>query len=536
MVTAAELAGASSADVAAARAVLSSYLQSLYPNLSLRVGPLADLVLGPSADALAAIEYRAEAEASSLDPEAALASGVYDADVLASALAGRGVTRREATTASGVAALHFSDATTRTVPAGFQFETADGVLFKTSDAVRLLAPTATTVLSGDALLVADPAGGYTGVVPIVAVDVGASGNRTAGTGLTASASLSGLTTAVVAEDLTGGADEETDAELLARLPSATAPRTTASREGAEAVVRDAFNFSAVTLLGFGDDGMRRGRSVLTSQTPGRLDVRVRTSDAPGRLRVRVTATLEDADLGIWRFPLVVDDAPGWFLVEKVLPADAALTAVGYSLVALPTPGYDISAADLGPDVRSAVDATLSSYATATVRFTDTDTATGDLTEEVSTRAYDAIVRYVPGVAEAQAACDSPSAAAAGGDCVVRAAVPVLVSVTAVATLATGASLTTDELQTAIAAAINASTIDSQLSAAAVAANAQGRLPAGTALQLSNWSGTVYPVSSVSYSATVTADGLEVATDWALNVGPDSIAYYADASAVTATVN
>jgi hypothetical protein len=159
---------ATTTETVAARTLITTLLQEQYPNLSVRVGPLADLVCGPSAGVLAAVDARAAADVASLNPETALAAGGYDETVLAAALAGRGVTRRAASSAAGSATLVFSDATTRYVPTGFRLATADGVYYAASAQTRLLPPTGTVVMAGtDVLMVAVPGGGgYAGVVPV----------------------------------------------------------------------------------------------------------------------------------------------------------------------------------------------------------------------------------------------------------------------------------------------------------------------------------------------------------------------------------
>lgn len=539
MPTAAALAGADASAVAAARTAFAAFLQERFPTLSLRAGPLADLVLGPAADALAAVDARAAAAVAALDPEAALAAGGYDAAVLDAALAGRGVTRLAAATAAGSAAFRFSAATTRTVPAGFVVRTVDGVEYAVSAATRFLAPGGTAVLDTDVVLTADPAGGYTAAAPVAAVEPGLTGNRPAGTGLVAVSAADGLTAVWAATDLTGGADAETDAALLARLPAATAPRTAASAAGAEAVVRAVVpELSAAAAVGFGDAQMRRGRSVLSAQTPGRFDLWYRTAAAPGRERVRVTATYQglDGPYGVWQFSLAAAAAPGRFRVEKVIPTEAAVTAAGYAPTQV-TPGYDLSATAAPPDVRTAADAAQSAYATAVVRFTDPDTATAGLTAGVDTKEYDAVCRTVPGIAAAQTAVEAAGVRAAGGDCLVRAAVPVLVAVTAVATPAAAVTVTADEVAAAVAAAVNAAAVGNRLSSARVAARAVAALPAGVTLALSAWSGIVYPADDgTTIAAAATADGLEAAADYDRNVGPSTVAFYCDVDAVTASVD
>lgn len=535
MATAAELAGATSTDVAAARAVLATFIQERWPDLSISAGKLSDLVLGPGADALAASDVRATAVEASVDPETALATGGYDEDVLAAVLAGRGVTRRVATTATGTAALKFSTDTTRSIGVGVRLQAADGTYFKVAAAVRLRATTETVGPTGESALVADPAGGYVGTVSITAEAEGAAGNKTAGTGLTqVGTTLTGLTAAFAASDISGGADAETDAALLARLPAATAARTAGSALGATAILQDAVTaVSAAESIGFGAEGMMRGRSALTGQSPGRADLRFRTASAPARRRIRVTATLTGTGPGTWRFVLGRDAAPGLFRVEKVLQTANSVTAVGYT--ATTTFGFDVASYTSPPDIKTVADAAHSRFVTATVDFTDTDTSTSGMTVGVTTRAYDAVVRVVEGADDGQDAVDAEGARAFGGDCLVRAAVPVMTTVTAQATVLSGVTLPADEVAAAVASAINAQGISSTLSGAAVAAVAAASLPSGTALTLSSWSGTVYPADNASNPTVSGTSGLSVTTSRSRNLGPDTVAFYADDDGVSATV-
>jgi len=534
MATFAELAGATDAELAEARTAVSNYLVAKFPTISAVSGPIADLNLGPSTDALAAVEHRAALVESSLDPAVGLASGSYDADVMAAALAGLGVVRGVAAVATGTVALTFTTSTQQAVNTGARFHTADGTYYRTTSAVRFLSPGSTAVNATDVVLVQDPSNRYVGAVPVSAEDAGAAGNRVAGVTLTVDTTLLNLYSAVFATDATGGADAETDGELLARLPSATTARTAASFAGAEGTVRSAYAFSDVKVIGYGHVGMCRGRSVLTGQTPGRVDVRVRTATAPTRQRVSVTATYIGTYLGQtqWRFSLAIGTAPGWFVVERVTKVNASLTTGGYAPTV--TPGYDLTGADPVPDVRSVQDAFLSEYCTASVTFVDPDTPVGSLVVNVSTKAYNASVRQIPGIVAAQTAVDEDSARAVGGDCLVRGATPVMVAVTAVARVPASVTLTTAELANAVARAINETSINSTLYGSVVGSNALLYLPSGTTLQLSGWSGTVYKGNGTTSSVSGTSD-LAVSTDWVNGVGSDAVAFYCDDASVTATV-
>lgn len=536
MATAADLAGASATDVADARQALTTFVQEQFPDTSVRAGEVADLVFGPAAVALAAVEHRATAAEASLNPEEALAAGNYDEEILATALAGRGVVRQAEATATGTVAVRFTTNATHVIPTGFQFSAVDGTLYQTTNLTTFLPTTSTVATTTDQVLVTDPATGYTGTVGVSAVEPGQVGNRPAGIALSVVTTTDAtLTAAWTATDITGGLDAESDAHLLARLPAATAPRTAASAEGATGLLTAVVPAVSYTeAIGFGHAAQMRGRSVLSGQAPGRMDLRFRTADSPSRVRCAVTATLISDAPGTWRFTLDRDAAPGFFLVEKVLQTTAALTATGY-VPTMVTRGFDTSDYDNPPDVRTAVDAAHSRFATAIVTFIDPDTATSGMTVDVTTRSYSAVVRTIDGIEDGQDAVDSDTAKAAGGDCLVRAAVPVLVGVAAEATTASGVTLTEDELAAAVTQAINQAGIDSQLSGAAVTARAVAILPVGTALTLSAWTGTAYPADGGSAVSLTGSTGLTVSTDRSRNLDPDTVAFYADVENVDATV-
>jgi len=534
MTTAAQLAGATTAEITAARTALSAHLVAAFPSLSGTAGPLADLVLGPAADCLAAVEHRAAAAEASLDPATALSQGGYDEDILAAALAGRGVTRRPATSAAGTAAFKFSTDAGRLVPSGYRLTTADGLAYATTEAARVLATGSTALTASDRVLVADPAGGYVAVVAVAASAAGGAYNCLAGTSFTPDSYLPNLSVVYAASNVSGGADAETDAQLLARLPAATAPRSATSTEGAAGVVSDAVAFSDVVGVGYGHPGMRRGRSVLTGQTPGRADLRVRTADQPGRVVLRVTATYQGLSgmYGKWRFAVGASAAPGWFVVERVVPVSADPSAGGYTQTV--AYGFDLAGADPVPDVRAVEDAFFSRYLTATVDVVDPVTPTGGLVVGVSTHDYDAVLRVIPGVDTAQNAVTAAGVRAVGGDCLVRAAAPVMVGVTAVGTPQPGVTLTAAQVASAVSRAVNSMPIGSTLYGSVVGAAAVALLPAGTALALSNWSGVVYHWDGTTSTVTGTSE-LTVPTDWSAGLGDDTVAYYCDAAAVTASV-
>jgi uncharacterized phage protein gp47/JayE len=108
-----------------------------------------------------------------------------------------GIRRKEASVSSGT--VTFSGADGGVIPEGTALARADGVEFET---------TAEATIEGG-----------TAEVTVEATDAGESGNTTEGTKLSLSAAVEGIKSTATAGELSGGADDETDADLRSRVLS-----------------------------------------------------------------------------------------------------------------------------------------------------------------------------------------------------------------------------------------------------------------------------------------------------------------------------
>lgn len=125
-----------------------------------------------------------------------------DTDMLEQHARLRGLTRKRATTAQGIAT--FTGTPGAAIPLGTEAKTLAGLVLITSEAGEIGPP-----IIG--------AGG-TAIVPVLGGSAGAAYNLAAGTGLTLTSAPSGVqSTASLATATIGGTDAETDAGLLARL-------------------------------------------------------------------------------------------------------------------------------------------------------------------------------------------------------------------------------------------------------------------------------------------------------------------------------
>lgn len=532
MITVADL-DPTDASVARYRALLTTFVRERYPGLAVAGGPLADLLLGPGGTVLAAVGAAADAAEATVDLEAALATGTADPAVLDALLAARGVTRRPGAKATGAAVLTVAALATVTVGPGSTFETADGLVFVPAQTYTLYPPGSDVFLAGDVAGTEIADGNYEATVEVQAQADGAAGNKPGGTTLTADPAVANLLAGRVASGLTGGADEESDAELLARLDDAQAPAVAGSRAGVENLVAAEVGADAVTaVVGFGHPGLRRGASGVALQPAGRCDARVRTP-LLGRTYARVEAELQSVvgPVGTWRFALTKDDVPGWVIVPRVVQTGAT-TDAGYAVTEL-TRGYDVAGVSNPPDVRSATDAAGSAYAIMSGEFADTDTDASGLTPG-DTREYDVEVRLVVGIGAAQASVMLPEHASPGADCLVRAATPVLVTLSLTVRVPAGATVDTGLVAATAATAVGtASGLSGRLYASAVLAAVTPTLPAGGSVTAAAMSGAIYePDGSVG---NVTGTDLIPTTDYANGVGPDVTAFYADPEDVAVSV-
>lgn len=159
-----------------------------------------------------------------------------------------GVDRKAASGSSGTVSVTGVDGAI--VPAGSQLRRVDGTSFRTTAAVTI---------------------GVDGALaPVQSIDVGAASVTPAGTALQFSVPVSGVNVAAVAGVLTGGADEESDDDLLARL--LTRIRTPPNGGAAADWVAWALAFGGVTRAWSFPGWMGPGTVGVTCVFDGREDI------------------------------------------------------------------------------------------------------------------------------------------------------------------------------------------------------------------------------------------------------------------------
>lgn len=507
------------------------------PSADLKRGVVGDYVLHLGAVLAAAGQENYKRLTSSLslktiqeDPTLA------DTDLVDNVLSNWGVTRKVGAPATGQVAIALSAQITVVVPEGALF-TISGRTFAAKTVIASRISPADVVVPTDRLLV------QAGNLWVFTVDVvdqanGEVGNVKRGASVSVSQPPPKFATAYVESDFSGGVDDETNAQLVARLPSGLAAKLWGGRGNIDALVRSQFpGVQDVSVIGFGDAEMLRDQHLLwPGATGGKTDVWVRSAKSFATTTVTKTATLVSkiGAVGTWQFTLSRDDVPGFYEIEKILTASQASSAAGF----LPT--SDVRSADLTDDLKgllpavaNSTEAAYSYFQSAAVQFDDTVTDAGALSPG-ATASYRVVTRGMPDVKGIQNLLRDRSVGSSLSDALVRAVVPCFVSVTLTLNVPKGtAAPDTASLSQAVADAVNDMGFVSRLAASTavapvVAAYPKGsvtnvalvgrlRRPAGTVLNLVGTDSITLPDEPSGMVTSRTAAFLCTASDVAITV-------------------
>jgi hypothetical protein len=368
------------------------------------------------------------------------------------------VTPQAASAASGPITVVVSADVTVTIPAGAVF-TASGQTFITDQTYTAKVQASQIAAPGDVLITLVGNGTFMFTVHVVAQTPGSAGNIVANTLAAPAVVPVNFLTAYAAASFTGGIDADTNAQIIAKLPSGVAAAGLSGRSNMASLLLKTPAFAGVaasSAIGFGDAEMLRDRHwIWPISGGGRVDWYVRTAQLYSKVNLSKTATLiaiNSDGTGTWQFSLAANDAPGFFEVTSILPATLPLGQQGF------LPSADIRGIDLTkgtglvPDVANAVEGAYSRFQTAVIQFIDTLTPVGAIG---SLKQYSVTVSYLPLIDQIQALASSRGVSSFGADCLVKAPVPCFVQATCTLTRSSSdAAAPVAALQTAMAAAVN----------------------------------------------------------------------------------
>lgn len=406
--------------VAVARARVLGFLGAARRDVDSTAGLVGSLLGEILAAGLAAVDQRVDAYRQSGSLAQAVADpAAFDAATLDALASNFRLSRAAGRQASGRVSLVVRALVPVSVPAGFTFR-AGGSTFAASQAFAGRVSQDQVVADSDRLITPTGDGRYSFTVDVTATADGPVGAVVRGTPMIPQAPVVGVVEAYAADDFSGGASEETNAELLARALTGTSGRGPANRVGVTAALtQDATVgplLSAVSVIGFGDEEQTRYHGLRPIAHGGRADVYVRPTGGPTDVTYELTAVLsEKAGVeDVYALSLSTVEFGGGYSVVQV--ADGPSPGAAVFEVRAVTRSWQ---PDEAVDVETATEAVYSSLQTAAVLFAVPPTAAAVGAQ----RQVYVTVRRAPGVLEAAALLGAAGARPTAGDLLVRAAVP-----------------------------------------------------------------------------------------------------------------
>lgn len=278
---------------------------------------LRDLLVDPSAsiDAVVSGQIDEVRKSSSLMrlKEAQDAGETIDQDDVNAILSNFNISPTSGTRSKGIVKVVVADSSIAySVAEGTVFSTSEGVEFAADEQVvaAMFKVSATGVVSTAKLY--EGSAGYFFLVPVTAVEIGASGNIGHGTSLTPSSQISSFVMAEAYKDFDGGSDVQSIEEIIASIPSGLSIRGFVNKTAVEGMLRSNFDSGefpivAVSAAGYGNGVQRRDKhNLMGVGVGGRVDVYIRNfSDL-----YTVTKTVSGKLVSDGKY--VLDIAPGMF--------------------------------------------------------------------------------------------------------------------------------------------------------------------------------------------------------------------------------
>jgi hypothetical protein len=272
-------------------------------------------------------------------------------------------------------------------------------------------------------------GTYYYVVNMTSAGVGTAANIGRNTKLTPDIAIANFVTAYSESSFAGGSNYESNADFIKRLQEGISSKNLSNRVTISSMIRDQTAFKSVldvSTVGYGDAEQQRYHSVFPIASGNRLDIYVRPQTVPTVKKVDKTAVLigRDNGGGLWQVSIDKSDMPGFYDVDKVIKADVvdSDSQTGLEVVS-DTRGYDLTneAVSFIPDITSYVEAAYTGYQTAVIRFVDT--TTDPALEAGVTQDYSLFLRGMGLIRDIQDFVGGRDVRPAGGDVIVKAAIP-----------------------------------------------------------------------------------------------------------------
>jgi len=265
--------------------------------------------------------------------------------------------------------------------------------FYTQEAFVGVTDQSLVVNSTDRLIREIADGAYAFTVDVVAEQEGSEYQLDAGDTLVLQTPPSNYITSRAAYDFATGLNEETNRELLRRLPEGLANRTPGNRTNIAALIRDSYpDMLNTAVIGFGQPEMHRDQANLfRTSYGGKSDVYVQTEPRPTIVRLTKSAILVNKNRSAWQMFFDRDEFAGVYKIMGIYRTDQTNT-LGSLAIESEVRGVDDSPFADAPDayiptIEEYYQAAFSRYQTNTIEFLDPNADTSEMTEMITTQDY-----------------------------------------------------------------------------------------------------------------------------------------------------
>lgn len=439
-------------ELARAEALIAESISARQPSLDLSPSTtIYDLLVRP-----AAVEYLNNRAMSESIRNTQSLKGVQENPALAndsvvdSILSNYGISRKAGSVATGYVRVNVSRNTTYSIISGQSFTSSNGAQFRTSQSYLALASPS----DGDLLLRASDSQNdqFFFLLPVTATTVGVASQVADNVELVPDTSIANFISAYSFGAFVGALDQETNDQLIARIPQALSAKNRVSRSAIASELKDHFSeMLDVSVQGYDDEAMLRGvGGILPIKGGGFADIWVRTSLAPESVSTVLNATMETvvADRGTCSVTVPASAHPGHFFVASIRHADDEGLLGTFVILS-----QDKTIAASGHKIKNATQGALSAYQSSVVTFS-VDPEEGQVFPLLGTQ-FSVTVETIgiPLIKEAQDLIDHPTSRVAGVDYLVRASVPCLVWIPPI-TVYVQSGAVEEDIRTAVFSYIN----------------------------------------------------------------------------------
>jgi hypothetical protein len=507
--------------------LLATLLREAYPSLNFNKGSMLYELVVSKASAMHVYEGTPLSQLRDNWNMIAVKASPNDVDptLVDQILSNLNVERSPGVAASGEVEVIVSTNAPLTVTAGTNF-LAGTVRFQNVVDVVVVASEADATNSTDKVFARRTNGTYSFRVPVVANEAGSDGNIGQGTAIAMSPPPTFFVSATVAADFGGGSDVETNAEVIARIPSRLSGRLLSSPSNAAALLLNNFqSATAASIVGAADPEMTRDQvSLLGVSVGGKADLYLRAQNAVGVSVITVTAERTNSDTNTYEIVLGRDVTAGAYRVVSVVPQGAAATGNELGIVS-EVWGFDNTGNPPVPYIASAADAAFSMYQTVTITFTD----------PANKGTYDVRLLQMQLIDSAQAFCLADTRRDPLGDWLVRAPVPVLTGVSLKICVPAGETVDVDRIKDAAAAAVCNRSFCGELNASTLITTVDAVLPPDAYVAMPvDMVGEIIPPSRESKWLR-SAHALVVPYEPALGISKKTVAFFANADDIDVQV-